>query len=955
MFLSLYKHFHHYNKLQRLVTLLFLVLSISTSITVVGSNVALANGETYTWVDQTTINGTGGIYKSTAVFKKGSGTNFSLSNEVVVKDGAYGPCVYGGGVSTNPPVNLTVNTDNSSASLIVENNAGSNNSNCVQNYGGEINLDSSFNIGGTNPYKNGTPPPATGDPSDCSAYGEATTKQTCQIGFDAQKNQPAEAYNLCDGSRLQQITSGTDGTHDANVLRAACFRGMTLAVTEQFNNIAEEYARAKCNSGETGVIQANCLSSNTKIFQGFVKDCSDQNATIENPDERSTKIRECLAVKAPEVAASINKVGNPGTAVPDATAGTTCAVDGIGWIICPVMRFMAKVTDSVYSVVADMLTVNPVDTSTSSPMYQAWSAMRNFANAAFVVAFLIIIFSQVTSVGISNYGVKKLLPKLILVAILVNTSYWLCAIAVDVSNILGNSLKGVIEGAGNQIFVSANSVSTGGGGAWDALTVGILAGAAGVAVLYLGLTVLLPILISVLFIIISAVVVLTLRQALLVLLIVVAPLAFVALLLPNTESMFKKWKGLFQTLLVMFPIIAVVFGASKLASIIITGAASQGNNIVLQLMGAAVTILPLVLFPKLMALVGDVGNKVGAFINNPNRGPFDRMRKGAANLQTDAKSRRGIRALDPNKRSMFGRGAAINRRNRIDTQRSGRDKQFKDLQEEAILSKAATDPAFARSVAGANATGYQAQAQAKLNKIDKEKIENEQFLLKAKFEPHELVGGLQSELSSAIATANDANQSQQARSAASNRARAAAGILASQTGGKGVSALRETLSESNPGANTELGQDLRKDISAAGLKGKDAGLDAWSRSAPGTSLTQQSGEAGTWSGLSHEQIAGQTESAIKSAHAAGGLSGQTAADVLSNDKVSASIGAKEKAALQEIAATANYVTDVGMAHEAAINEDGRRREAGREENIDIAHEEADMLNALHDMEHRSGS
>lgn len=696
MILSLYKHIRQTCRLYP-IFLSVVALIASASLVLAIPNKVLASGETYTWVDQNTINGTGGVYKSTAVFKKGSGTDFSLSNEVVVYED-IGTCRFGGSTPTNPAVVLSVNTDASNAALKVTMGASADRY-CVENYNVGFNLDTSPGIGGTNPYKNGTPPPATGDPSDCSAYSEATTKQTCQIGFDAQKNQPAEAYNLCDGSRLQQITSGTDGTHDQNTLRAACFRGMTLAVTEQFNNIAEEYARTKCNSGESGAIQASCLSSNTKIFQGFVKECSDQNATVENPDERSTKIRECLATKAPEVAASINKVGNPGTAVPDATAGTTCAVDGIGWIICPVMRFMAKVTDSVYSVVADMLTVNPVDTSTSSPMYQAWSAMRNFANAAFVVAFLIIIFSQVTSVGISNYGVKKLLPKLILVAILVNTSYWLCAIAVDVSNILGNSLKGVIEGAGNQIFVSADTVSTGGGGAWDALTVGILAGAAGVAVLYLGLTVLLPILISVLFIIISAVVVLTLRQALLVLLIVVAPLAFVALLLPNTESMFKKWRGLFQTLLVMFPIIAVVFGASKLASIIITGAASQGNNIVLQLMGAAVTILPLVLFPKLMALVGDVGNKVGAFINNPNKGPFDRMRKGAEGLRKDRQNVRGLRALNGG-RTMPGAGAVVQYKARQEAIRNGREAELKRAKTGYIANAARSDPKLQNAIAG---------------------------------------------------------------------------------------------------------------------------------------------------------------------------------------------------------------------------------------------------------------
>ncbi|QQR51771.1 hypothetical protein IPF89_04465 [Candidatus Saccharibacteria bacterium] len=64
------------------------------------------------------------------------------------------------------------------------------------------------------------------------------------------------------------------------------------------------------------------------------------------------------------------------------------------------------------------------------------------------------------------------------------------------------------------------------------------------------------------------------RQALIILLIVISPLAFVAYLLPNTENLFKKWYKLFSTLLLLFPIVALVFGASKLASTILSAAAN---------------------------------------------------------------------------------------------------------------------------------------------------------------------------------------------------------------------------------------------------------------------------------------------------------------------------------------------------------------------------------------------
>ena len=51
------------------------------------------------------------------------------------------------------------------------------------------------------------------------------------------------------------------------------------------------------------------------------------------------------------------------------------------------------------------------------------------------------IYSHITSFGISNYGIKKILPRLIIVAILVNISFYICAIAIDLSNIAGQAIQ----------------------------------------------------------------------------------------------------------------------------------------------------------------------------------------------------------------------------------------------------------------------------------------------------------------------------------------------------------------------------------------------------------------------------------------------------------------------------------------------------------------------------------
>jgi hypothetical protein len=388
---------------------------------------------------------------------------------------------------------------------------------------------------------------------------------------------------------------------------------------------------------------------------------------------------------------------SPGSSFQNTTNNTstpgvsTCKVDGIGWIICPVVNFLAKGVDAAYGVVSTLLTVQPLVSSAGDGIYSAWSIMRNFANVAFVIVFLIIIFSQLSSFGITNYGIKKMLPKLIISAILVNTSFLICAILVDLSNIIGSSITGLFKDLGASLTLPAQLSSTQTGDGWEGIAGGVLAGtiATGVS-LYIGLTALLPILIAAAFAILVAFLVLTLRQALLVILIVIAPLAFVAYLLPNTEALFKKWRELLQTLLVMFPIISLVFGGSALASKIIMNTASgdPAQKITIQIMGAGVAIIPLLITPLIMKVSGGMLGKFGGVINNKGRGPFDRARKGADGFRKNRQQLRDARALNGDRR--FG-SSIVKRRAQRQAVLSQRERNYNNAKTGYIADTALSD------------------------------------------------------------------------------------------------------------------------------------------------------------------------------------------------------------------------------------------------------------------------
>jgi hypothetical protein len=419
---------------------------------------------------------------------------------------------------------------------------------------------------------------------------------------------------------------------------------------------------------------------------------------------------------------------------------------------------MASIVDGAYGFVASLLVVKPLISDTGpakTSIYGAWSVMRNFANIAFVIAFMLIIFSQLTSFGLNNYGIKKMLPRLIVAAILVNASFWICALAVDISNILGASLNGLFDAipktgeaaTANPGFDMKDPAVTGEG--WQGIVGFVLAG--GIltgAVLYVTLSALLPALLAALVAIATVFIVLTIRQALIILLIVVSPLAFVAYLLPNTESLYKKWLGLFRTLLLMFPIIAMIFGASALASKIVMTSADGPYEMAIQIMGALIAIIPLALTPIVMKTAGGLLNRIGGVVNNPNKGPVDKLRKGAEGFRDRRQAIAGARRMDRGKRALNmtstlsdkvrgngssrfrGRAANVLGSTALGSAISGvassgatvgyeaqqknenAKRALTDIQQDYVANRAATDLRYAQSIAGPTGDADKLQSSA---------------------------------------------------------------------------------------------------------------------------------------------------------------------------------------------------------------------------------------------------
>ncbi len=310
----------------------------------------------------------------------------------------------------------------------------------------------------------------------------------------------------------------------------------------------------------------------------------------------------------------------------------------LGWILCPVIEAARKFIVVQYAAIVEPAL--QVDSSLftadeENGTYKAWSVFRDIANVLFIVFFIFVIFSQVTGVGIDNYGIKKILPKLIVAIILINLSYVICQAAVDICNIVGSGIGGLFQrmagkipssiSVNNGTSITKTKISDWGdsymSNFWghSAIVTIILALGTGV-VLSQGLAIIIPVFllaISVAIMIIGLIVILGIRQAAAVLLVTVSPLAFVCYMLPNTKKIFDRWFKAFEGLLIAYPICsALVYGGDMASRILLNAADGNKTNAWLLISAAAVSIAPIFIIPKVIVKsVGAISAGVMGFSN----------------------------------------------------------------------------------------------------------------------------------------------------------------------------------------------------------------------------------------------------------------------------------------------------------------------------------------------------
>ena len=465
-----------------------------------------------------------------------------------------------------------------------------------------------------------------GSPEMIQAVTDTVTEYSRREGAGA----VLTADEKAEYTKLSSALQKKDFTEDDGNGRRKCIETKKIKVQEesacgsektktQARGIVEGYEHKMYDEGET------LSDAEKQEYETLQKALADNKFTVDDGNGGE----KCLETKHLE-----KQIETGDSSTDDGTADekqSYCQENGgfLSWMLCPAIADGAATAGGLLGFITSLTTVHTSIieqfSKQDSSIYKAWSAFRNIANIGFVIMLLVVVFSQVTNIGISNYNIKKILPKLIITAILVNFSYLIMGVLIDLSQIAGNGIGALIRSvAADGMDADASTRASAIISAIAGSVTGVAGGLAGIGVAtgaLAGPAIILPVVMFIVTTLISVFfgfIMLTIRQAAIIMVVVLAPLMMVLYALPNTAAITKKYLSTVKALLMLYPMFIFATSAGALASSIIIG---TSTDILMMIVGGLLNVLPYFAIPSMTSKsLAGLGSITGA---------FDKMRGGA--------------------------------------------------------------------------------------------------------------------------------------------------------------------------------------------------------------------------------------------------------------------------------------------------------------------------------------
>lgn len=206
----------------------------------------------------------------------------------------------------------------------------------------------------------------------------------------------------------------------------------------------------------------------------------------------------------------------------------------------------------------------------SAAVSSGWTILRDVCNMFFILILLVIAFATV--LNIEGYSWKKLLPKMILMAVLINFSKLICGVVIDFAQVImltfvngfrdiGGGNLATMLGIPDLLKINSDSI--------DPVTTLTIAGTYLLALLYVIVSI--GVIVIILF-------VLVMRIVMLWILVTLSPLAFLLWSLPATSQYASKWRSQFTENVVSGPVLAFFIWLSFASATYNVGDHSQVPN-----------------------------------------------------------------------------------------------------------------------------------------------------------------------------------------------------------------------------------------------------------------------------------------------------------------------------------------------------------------------------------------
>lgn len=235
----------------------------------------------------------------------------------------------------------------------------------------------------------------------------------------------------------------------------------------------------------------------------------------------------------------------------------------LGWIMMAILYFLGKLLGVLVGVLLWIAQYN--DFITSPAVTNGWIIMRDLCNMFFILILLIIAFA--TILRRESYSIKTLLPKLLIMAVLINFSKTICGIFIDFAQVIMltfvNSFAAI--GGGNLMSmlgidkitkIDANS------GEIDDLAV---VGAYMLALLYVVISIV---------VITTMIAMLVMRMIMIWIYVVLSPAAYLLAAFPAGQKYSAQWWEEFSKNLIVGPVLAFFIWLSFVSA---TGSATSNG------------------------------------------------------------------------------------------------------------------------------------------------------------------------------------------------------------------------------------------------------------------------------------------------------------------------------------------------------------------------------------------